>query len=441
MKSNSLPLLCFKIYLILVLIVIFSVFIRLPNFFSPLLELHDFRQTQTASNVWLYQKFGFKLFEYHVPMFGGMYWMNEFPTYQMVVFLFSKIFGFHDWVGRLVSLISIINSIILLFYIYLKLLGNKIQSLYGVLIYTLTPLNIFFYRTYIPDPLILSISLGTLFLTFRLNKKFSYKILYSIYFLILLCLLSKITITFSLIFPILYLIYRSINKHKDKIKIYKISIGFILLSIILYFFWYQHTQFLNSKSFTLSDGTLINWYLGTKFLSLDFYRVIFSRIIGEISILGILLSLLGLLYLKSLKNENTKMPIYPVISLLIAIGIIKFNNIFTGKTISKIIILLFFTYYYFNSFDKMKSIYAPYTEYSHNILSIADTIKSCTSPNYKIISAWPNADPNHPTIFYYSKRIGYNLDLIKISKLNEILNSDNEIKYLVLYPVDRNSKQ
>ncbi|MBI3379583.1 hypothetical protein HY029_02385, partial [Candidatus Gottesmanbacteria bacterium] len=209
-------------------------------------------------------------------------------------------------------------------------------------------------------------------------------------------------------------------------------------------------------------------YLGTKFLSLDFYRVIFSRIIGEISILGILLSLLGLLYLKSLKNENTKiiliwmlniflyllifnnlnfihsyyqLPIYPVISLLITLGLVKCSKIFTGKIIFKVFIFLFFIYYSLNSFVKMKTIYAPYTEYSHNILSIADTIKSCTSPNYKIISAWPNADPNHPTIFYYSKRIGYNLDLLKISKLKEILNFDNEIKSVVLYPVDKKSKQ
>jgi len=228
-----------RICILLLLIIFFGTALRLPNLFSPLTELHDFRQTQTAANVWLYYKYGFKLFEYHVPMFGGKYWMWDFPLYQIVAFAFTQILGLHDFVGRLISILSYVVSSLALFYVCLKVFRKAMYSLLSVFLYSIIPINIYYYRAYIPDPFILSISLVGVALSFSLSSSFSLKKLLLILVIIWIGFISKITIISAVLLPIIYLLYISTLKQKRK-SIINLIIIFYLIFLFTSFFYGIH---------------------------------------------------------------------------------------------------------------------------------------------------------------------------------------------------------
>ena len=110
---------------ILAAIIVGGVLLRLYRFNAPLLDQHAFRQTQTASEVWLWDVFGFTPFEYHVPVYGGGHWVLEFPWYQWIVYAFTAVFGFHEQFGRLVSILAFVACAYLLFQIGRRLLGSR----------------------------------------------------------------------------------------------------------------------------------------------------------------------------------------------------------------------------------------------------------------------------------------------------------------------------
>ena len=61
-------------------VVLVGILMRLYRFGSPILDAHAFRQTQTASVVWLWDRFGFDPISYRMPMFGAGHWVLEFPS-------------------------------------------------------------------------------------------------------------------------------------------------------------------------------------------------------------------------------------------------------------------------------------------------------------------------------------------------------------------------
>lgn len=452
-----------KTYVLLFLIVIFSILIRLPNFFSPLLEMHDFRQTQTASNVWLYYKYGFNILKYHVPMFGGGYWMQEFPFYQAIVYFFTRFLGFHDYVGRLVSTVLFIVSLCPFYYICKSVFGKVKNALMVTFLYSIIPINIYFYRAFIPDPFTVTVSLFILALSFSLTVKFNLKKLISIYILILAGTVSKVTIVFTILFPALYLIYGVTTKQKNKRLIYCISAFFFLITILALFTWRGYTQILNASSFTLHDGTLKEWYLGTRFFSFDYYMVLLQRLIQELSLPGLIFILAGvyfllkersyfakivlfwilniLVYLFLFNNLNFihnyyQLPLIPLAVVVLGFGLSYLKRKIANVNIYNLFLFSFLVMYYFYSAGRYAAVYAPYKQLTNNVFTITDVIKNCTKDNDKIIYVWPNADPNHPTILYYAKRIGYNLDLYNLSGIKEILRTDKDVQAIVINPVD-----
>ena len=72
--------------LVLVAGLIAMVCFRLPNLSNPLIDHHDFRQTQTAITSYWLAHGSFDIFNYQTPLFGAQWTVPfEFPLYQAIV--------------------------------------------------------------------------------------------------------------------------------------------------------------------------------------------------------------------------------------------------------------------------------------------------------------------------------------------------------------------
>lgn len=86
------------------LVLAYSAFLAFAYADQPPLDIHAFRQTQTALTAYWFIEDGFK-WVYETPV-GGVPWAIpfEFPIYQIIVACFSQIFGVSlDFAGRTVS--------------------------------------------------------------------------------------------------------------------------------------------------------------------------------------------------------------------------------------------------------------------------------------------------------------------------------------------------
>lgn len=449
---------------ILVLIILFGIILRSFHFFSPLTELHDFRQTHNASSVWLFYKFGFKPFDMHVPMFGGKYWLIEFPLFQTIAYLLSKIFGFYDFIGRLISIGSFVSVSLILYLLSKKILRTR-DSLVIIFFYSILPLNIFFFRTYLSDPFILFLSLLTLLISSSYGNRPTFAKITTIMMLILIITLSKLTLLISLILPIFYLGRNGLLKSHHKKQEGLIILFFLFSTIISSFFWFIYSHNINLQSFTLKEDSLLGWYIGSRFLQYQFYVLILNRIINEINPIGLFMLIIGVIQFSKLiyKNEYSKifllwllnvilylllfnnlnyihnyyqLPIYPVFSILIIYALVSLSSFVK----SRLLIIAFFIYFMASSSFPLSYYFVKDNPYQDYILDIAQVIKDCTNENEKIIYAWPDADPKHPTVLYYSRRLGYNFDLNQLTSINTILKHDPEIKSIAAYPINDNNK-
>ena len=159
-------------YFWLLLIIFFGLIVRLYKIDSPIADWHSWRQADTAAVTRNFVKYGFNPF---LPKYDDMsgvsenptanpntYRFVEFPLYNIAVYPFYLLFGSFDKYSRLVSVLFSLGSIVFLFLICQRYLGNLV-SLLTAFVYALLPFNVFFSRTTLPEPTFLFFSLGMMY--------------------------------------------------------------------------------------------------------------------------------------------------------------------------------------------------------------------------------------------------------------------------------------
>ncbi len=150
----------------------FHFFLSTIGWNNPIVDLHGFRQTQTAITTQYFLKDGFRL-NYETPVLGAPWSIPfEFPLYQLVTASLVKLFGLPlESSGRFVSLIffyaSLATGLRLLSTIGLK--RNAILTI-GTLILT-SPIYLFWSRTFMIESLALFLSLAFLLLCIKFSSK------------------------------------------------------------------------------------------------------------------------------------------------------------------------------------------------------------------------------------------------------------------------------
>ncbi len=151
MKSNQ-PNLIKMERILLLLLLFFGMYTRMLYLSSPLLDTHSWRQTQTAMFARNFYRNGMNIFKPQIDWDGARpgYIESEFQLYPFTVAVVYKIFGLDEKYGRLVAVLFFAGSMILL-YLFAGLFLGEWGALLTLFFFVISPLNVFFSRSFMPE--------------------------------------------------------------------------------------------------------------------------------------------------------------------------------------------------------------------------------------------------------------------------------------------------
>lgn len=260
-------------YLWIILIALFCT-LRLYGIANPLSEHASWRQADTASMVMnMGENFSiFPQLDYDgpPPNFAEL----EFPLLPILTLPFFKLFGTVVPIARGIAILFSLMSLIFLVLLAQLKFGEKAGFIAGF-IYALLPFNIFYNRAVLPEPVLLGMSMGSLYFFSlyleRGGKK--YWVLSTVF--LLLSILSKPSFLFlGLLFLFLLLEKKGIRGLVDW-KIWSMALSALVPSFL--YFWASHS--LAESRFLTS---LISLHMLPNFSqtisSLEFWKFLFSRL-------------------------------------------------------------------------------------------------------------------------------------------------------------------
>lgn len=157
-----------RVFCVLLLIFFLA---HLPGITNPPLDLHSWRQTDTAAVARNFSEESANIFMPRIDMraqYSGVTGM-EFPLYNALIYISNTVFGFAHWHGRLISLLASCMGLSF-FYLFVKRRYNQATALVGVAALGLLPLWFYFSRNIQPDVLMVALSLGALYFAQRFSE-------------------------------------------------------------------------------------------------------------------------------------------------------------------------------------------------------------------------------------------------------------------------------
>lgn len=209
-----------KDFFLLFFILIVAFVLRLYKINIPLADLHSWRQVDTAAVARNFVNDGFDLLHPRYDDLSNVqsgienpkgYRMVEFPIYNAIFAYCYKVFPFltlEVW-GRLISVISSLFVILIIYYLTLKEI-NRVSAFFASLIYAVFPFFVFFSRVILPESTALAFSFGAIFVFYvsveNKNKLLNLFLKYFSSLLFTIAILIKPLIIFYLL-PIVYLFF------------------------------------------------------------------------------------------------------------------------------------------------------------------------------------------------------------------------------------------
>ncbi len=302
------------------LIIFVGFLARLVNITQPILEIAGWRQCYTASIARNFYYNGMNIFYPQVSYGGntaGYIGGAEFNLYPFTVALLYKLFGVHECLGRLVSMIAFCGSAFFLYKLTKKYAGTT-SGLITLLFYTFNPYIFFYSRAFQPESSMLFFSIAMLyFFSEWIDKEGWWR-----FTLMTLCatlaFLTKLP-TICLGLPLLYLCLQKYKLHF--LTQWKLWL-FATVSILLTFLWYNHSNYIKTIDGSISNNTLSFRYYVFEYsiylaLKLSFYKKVFFSEVFEKDLIyiGGVFFILGIIF--TLKKKEFRYIHYWLLAILI----------------------------------------------------------------------------------------------------------------------------
>ena len=289
-------------WIVMAAIMVFLAVMLLRNIGAPLLDQHSWRQTDTASFAQGLAEGAFdimhpKFLAYYPDRYGieGAV-ESEFNFYPLLVAGLYRIFGVHDIIARLVSVIFSLGTALWVFLLGRRYLG-RVAGWLGALFMGLSPLFVFYGRNVQPDATVLFLSVGALVFFTRWLDSDRW-----LDYVVALCLAA---LSFLTKIPSLYmgipLFYAAWAKYRGRLFAQARLWIFVLVALLPAVAYYAYARSNFYASGMTVYGIAGGWPGSGKFdtlgqlLSPDFYRVMLVRFRGMwLGPYGALLMVLGL---------------------------------------------------------------------------------------------------------------------------------------------------
>ena len=341
-----------------VLIVIFaltySVGLTFQYLGQPLLDLHSFRQTQTAiTSFWFLQE-GFSL-NYQTPVLGYPWEIPfEFPFYQLLVSIFSDLTGLSlDYTGRLTSYLFLLASLVPIWFVIKKLALRKNVFWFFAVLYLLNPVYLYWGRAFMIETAALFFIIATLpFFADLYNGKRNFSILAGFSIFATFAVLQKVTTAVPVLLVLSVVLIFKIYLEKRTIKslfsadLLVIGLLGFLMPVAIGYLWTDFTdqmKMLNPIGTQLTSHSLSEWNWGTITQKLDpevyrtvvWERMLGSELLGTISLFTILV---GLGFAKTGFNR-----VFVFVLLLLAIlPVLLFTNLHYEHSYYQVAAIIFY---------------------------------------------------------------------------------------------------
>lgn len=247
-----------KKYAIL-LILLLAVLLRSINIGSVTIGVHQWRQSQTAMVAKNFHENGFNFLQPQIDWVGGTEAAEtDFPVYSYLMALGGAVFGFHDWVGRA---ISIAFALVTVFFVYLlaRRLIDEATGLWAAFFLAALPLFSFYGRAVMPESMMLaSTVLGVYFFSRWLEAENGVYFLASLVFISIACLLKPTSLYIGL--PLLYLAWM---KHGKTVVARPMLWAYtaILFSTVFAWYYHAHNIYLQTGNTIGLYDKMFNWEL------------------------------------------------------------------------------------------------------------------------------------------------------------------------------------
>jgi hypothetical protein len=424
-----------KHYIGAILIIFSGFLVRMINIELPIFEVAMWRQCGTADIARNFYYYGMNIFYPQMVGAGdikGYIGESEFQIYTYTVALLYKIFGVHEYLGRLVSILAYCGGAIFLYKLAIKYI-DKTSGLIALLFYTFNPYIFFYTRSFQPESCMLFFSIAMLYYFSEWIEKEGWWRFVLMTLFANLAFLTKLP-TIGLGLPLLYLCLK--KYHYNFIAQWKLWL-FAALSLFPLVLWCVHSHYLGQtadgyawNAFRLSDPST---YIDPHYYYRVFYTVMFEKILmyagGLVAALGIFFTLkknelryihywlLAVIIVILIGGRGSawhtyhSIPIIAPASLLIGYTISNFVKIITAYKITgakRIVLVMLFMLVVaslpFISYHKIAGRFKPERlEKDYPIFTIGKIAAEILPENALVIGCLLGG----PEILYYSNRRGW----------------------------------
>lgn len=430
--------------ILLYFIIIVAFLYRIRGLFNPLTDYHSWRQTDTASVAYNFYVGGMNILKPQLNVYPQIREL-EFHIYPYIVALLYKIFGFHEYLGRIVSIFFGLGTIIFI-YLIAKLFFDEKVALWSSAFFAVSPMSVYYNRTFMPESCMLFfITSGMYYFLRWVKESKSYQFILSLV-LLSFAFLTKIT-SVHILLTVVYLLY--LHRRKNFV-----SWMFIPLVLVLPFLWYYYWH----QVCVLSGGGCSFWEVGKDkwfnipiLTNLDFYRRIWLQYLGELHFAysGYLFFIIGfftklqkeqkflrvwvlsvfvyfiVVAVGNYVHEYYQLPMLIPGSILVGVGIQKLYSKY-GMKLWLLILLLWLPIYGFTkSRDRMK--------FDFNYKIAGEYLNKISHEEDKIVVI----SDGEPEVLYYAKRKGWHVDLKQIYNIEIEKFVQQGAKYLVILPKEK----
>lgn len=297
---------------VLLLILIVAFLLRTIQITQPLIDIFSWRQSSTAMMAENFYKLDWNIFYPQVNWTGPEtgYQGREFQTITYLAAIGYKIFGQHDYIGRLLAVGFGMWGLIAL-YNLIYLVWDKKHALAGTAMMAIIPGSVLIDRSFLPDPAMVSLTTTSMWLFILFLKKDRPAYLWLAAVAGCLGILTKITgliIAFPMVYAMISIYNQQNEFHFKKIKPILFAALLVLIPVIAYYLWARHLSITYPPHHFAGSG---NWiWNGWKIYVQEKYFLSKMKEIFEYWLLGIptiFLLFLGLLFLPPhTKDDKTQ---------------------------------------------------------------------------------------------------------------------------------------
>jgi 4-amino-4-deoxy-L-arabinose transferase-like glycosyltransferase len=290
----------------IILILLLGLFLRLIHITFPVGGFAGWRQADTAAMAHNFYTNGFDILQPQIDWGGNSngYVETEFPLYSFLVALCYKLFSPDDLWGRLLSVIFSLGAIYGLYLLVRKCIDED-TALWSALVYAIIPLNVFYGRALMPEPMMLMCSIwGIYFFSVWISNGKLVVLVLSAMSLALAALLKIPALYLGI--PLLFLVWRKFGitfLRNPWLWIF----AFLILAPVTLWYYHAHQTFLQSGlTFGIWDYGTGKWGNFSLLLSFKFYNDVLFKSIAErhLTYPGFFLFLIGLFVPRSRNDEK-----------------------------------------------------------------------------------------------------------------------------------------